>query len=77
MALHGSLHVITGNGNFREEFVLNSPTFGIHIPANVWSVQYRQRTTLDCRKKLICQTGLSDHQKSINPPGKNGGFFLF
>lgn len=41
IALHGSLHVITDNGSSRDEFVLDSPTWGLHIPSGVWGIQYK------------------------------------
>ena len=46
IALHGSLHVITDNGNYRDEFILNSPVLGLHIPAGVWGIQYKHSN--DC-----------------------------
>ena len=41
VAIKGSLHVIADNGRHREEFVLDSPASGLHLPAGVWGIQYK------------------------------------
>lgn len=41
IALHGSLHVIVDDAVNREEFVLDSPTIGLHLPAGRWGIQYK------------------------------------
>lgn len=46
IALHGSLHVIADNGAERDEFILDSPTFGVYLPAGVWGIQYKH--SKDC-----------------------------
>lgn len=38
---HGSCAVIADDGCCREEFVLNTPDVGIHLPPRTWSVQYK------------------------------------
>ncbi len=41
IALNGSLNVIVDNGTVREEFVLDSPTYGLHLPSGCWGIQYK------------------------------------
>ncbi len=41
VAAHGSLSVIVDDGRERLELQLDSPGFGLYLPAMVWSVQYR------------------------------------
>ncbi len=41
VALHGSLNVIVDDAVNREEFVLDSPAVGLHLPAGCWGVQYK------------------------------------
>lgn len=41
IAMHGALHVIADNGIVREEFILDSPRHGLHLPAGVWGIQYK------------------------------------
>jgi len=41
VALKGSLHVIADTGSEREEFVLDTPARGLHLPAGVWGIQYK------------------------------------
>ena len=40
IALKGSLHVIADNGQEREEFILDTPSHGLHLPARIWGIQY-------------------------------------
>jgi UDP-2-acetamido-3-amino-2,3-dideoxy-glucuronate N-acetyltransferase len=41
LCLHGSVAVIVDDGQSREEFRLNEPHIGIHIPPGVWGTQYK------------------------------------
>ncbi len=41
VAVAGSLHVIADDGEHREEFVLDRPSLGLHLPPMVWGVQHR------------------------------------
>jgi len=41
VAAAGSLHVIADDGEQREEFVLDRPTLGLHLPPMVWGIQHR------------------------------------
>ena len=41
VAVSGSCNVIVDDGNVREEYVLNSPAIGVHIPAGCWGIQYK------------------------------------
>jgi len=51
IAVHGSLHVIVDDSEHREEFVLDSPTRGLHLPAGCWGIQYKHSP--DC-VLLVC-----------------------
>lgn len=37
---HGECHVIVDDGQHREEFCLNRPTFGVLVPPMVWAVEH-------------------------------------
>ncbi len=41
ICVRGSCHVVADDGNCREEFELNSPERGLHIPPRVWGIQYK------------------------------------
>ena len=41
VCLHGSVSVVVDDGRQREEFLLDSPNQGLHVPAMVWASQYR------------------------------------
>jgi UDP-2-acetamido-3-amino-2,3-dideoxy-glucuronate N-acetyltransferase len=41
IAIVGSLSVIVDDGKVREEFVLDSPQTGLHLPAGCWGIQYK------------------------------------
>lgn len=41
VAVNGSLSVIVDNGKCREEFLLNSPSIGLYVPAGCWGIQYK------------------------------------
>lgn len=41
IAIKGSIHVVADDGLNRQEFILDSPNVGIHLPPMVWGVQYR------------------------------------
>ncbi len=46
VAVHGSLSVIVDDGERREEFVLDSPSRGLHLPAGCWGIEYKH--SADC-----------------------------
>ena len=41
ICVNGSVNALVDNGKEREEFVLDSPNIGIHIPPLVWGTQYK------------------------------------
>jgi UDP-2-acetamido-3-amino-2,3-dideoxy-glucuronate N-acetyltransferase len=41
ICVHGRCHIVADDGENRQEFVLDSPTVGIHLPPMVWGVQYK------------------------------------
>ncbi len=41
ICVHGRCHVVADDGTNRQEFVLDSPTVGIHLPPMVWGIQYK------------------------------------
>lgn len=41
IAIHGSLHVIVDDGEKREEYLLDLPTRGLHLPSGCWGIQYK------------------------------------
>jgi UDP-2-acetamido-3-amino-2,3-dideoxy-glucuronate N-acetyltransferase len=41
VCIAGRCHVVTDDGTNRNEFVLDAPTKGLHIPAMVWATQYK------------------------------------
>ena len=41
ICVHGRCHVVADDGNSRQEFVLDNPTIGLHVPPMVWAVQYK------------------------------------
>ena len=41
ICVHGSCHVVADDGRTRQEFVLNHPTIGVHLPPMIWGVQYK------------------------------------
>ena len=41
ICVHGRCHVVADDGENRQEFVLDSPTLGIHLPPMVWGAQYK------------------------------------
>ena len=41
IAVKGSLNVIVDNAKVREEYLLNNPSVGLHLPAGCWGIQYR------------------------------------
>jgi acetyltransferase-like isoleucine patch superfamily enzyme len=41
ICVHGRCHVVADDGTNRQEFVLDSPTIGIHLPPMVWGIQYK------------------------------------
>lgn len=38
---HGSCHVVADDGTTREEFILDDPSLGLHLPPLTWGVQYK------------------------------------
>jgi UDP-2-acetamido-3-amino-2,3-dideoxy-glucuronate N-acetyltransferase len=41
ICLRGSLSIVVDNGTARDEYTLDNPTTGLHIPPMVWGIQYR------------------------------------
>lgn len=41
VCVHGSVRVLADDGERREEFLLDSPELGVHIPPMIWGTQYR------------------------------------
>lgn len=41
IAVKGRVSVVADDGRNREEFTLDSPAVGIHLPAMIWGIQYR------------------------------------
>lgn len=41
IAVRGSVHVVADDGNHREQFVLDKPNFGLHLPPMTWGIQYK------------------------------------
>ena len=41
ICVHGRCHVVADDGTLRREFVLDSPTIGLHLPPMVWGIQYK------------------------------------
>lgn len=41
VCLQGSVNVYLDNGNEQDEIVLNKPTYGLHIPPLIWTIQYK------------------------------------
>jgi len=41
ICVHGRCHVVADDGSNRQEFVLDSPTIGLHLPPLVWGIQYK------------------------------------
>jgi len=41
ICVHGRCHLLVDDGMNREEFVLDRPTLGVHVPPMVWAAQYQ------------------------------------
>lgn len=41
VCVSGSCRVVADDGRSRQEFLLNSPTVGLHLPAMTWATQYK------------------------------------
>jgi dTDP-4-dehydrorhamnose 3,5-epimerase-like enzyme len=41
ICVHGRCHVVADDGENRQEFVLDRPSLGLHIPPMVWASQYK------------------------------------
>jgi len=40
IAVKGSVHVVADDGVHREEFLLDTPNIGLHLPPMTWGIQY-------------------------------------
>jgi len=41
LCVHGRCHLMADDGRNREDFVLDSPSIGVHLPPMVWGVQHK------------------------------------
>lgn len=41
IAVRGSISVVADDGQHREEFLLDRPWLGLHLPPHVWGIQYK------------------------------------
>lgn len=41
VCVHGSVRALADDGQHRQEFVLDSPRVGLHMPPMIWGTQYR------------------------------------
>lgn len=41
VCVHGRCHVVADDGAQRQEFVLDRPSLGLHLPPMVWATQYK------------------------------------
>ena len=41
VCVHGRCHVVADDGRNRQEFVLDTPTLGVHLPPMVWGIEYK------------------------------------
>ncbi|MEP6535859.1 MAG: WxcM-like domain-containing protein [Bryobacteraceae bacterium] len=41
ICVHGSCHIVADDGTTRQEFVLDQPVLGLHLPPMTWGVQYK------------------------------------
>lgn len=41
ICIKGSVRVLADNGSHREEFTLDSPSVGLHLPPMIWGTQYQ------------------------------------
>ena len=41
VCIHGRCSVLADDGDRRQEFLLDDPTIGLHVPPLVWAVQYK------------------------------------
>jgi len=41
ICVHGSFHLVVDDGRTREEFRLDDPSIGVHLPPMVWGLQYK------------------------------------
>jgi acetyltransferase-like isoleucine patch superfamily enzyme/dTDP-4-dehydrorhamnose 3,5-epimerase-like enzyme len=41
ICVHGRCHVVADDGGNRQEFVLDAPSTGLHMPPMVWATQYK------------------------------------
>lgn len=44
VCVHGECHLIVDDGENREEFCLNRPTFGVLVPPMVWATEHLHST---------------------------------
>ncbi|WKZ57522.1 MAG: WxcM-like domain-containing protein [Bdellovibrionota bacterium] len=40
VVLRGSINILVDNGSHRDDFLLDSPDTGLHIPPKTWAIQY-------------------------------------
>jgi acetyltransferase-like isoleucine patch superfamily enzyme len=41
ICVHGRCHVVADDGTNRQEFILDRPSLGLHLPPMVWATQYK------------------------------------
>lgn len=41
ICVHGRCHVVADDGTNRQEFILDAPSTGLHLPPMVWATQYK------------------------------------
>jgi acetyltransferase-like isoleucine patch superfamily enzyme/dTDP-4-dehydrorhamnose 3,5-epimerase-like enzyme len=41
ICVHGVCHVVADDGSTRQEFALDQPSIGLHLPPMTWAVQYK------------------------------------
>ena len=44
ICVHGSCRVVASDGRARQEFALDDPSIGLHIPPMIWTTQYKHTT---------------------------------
>ena len=73
IALHGSLRVIVDDAAHREEFILDKPQEGLHLPAGCWGIQYMHSP--DCVLMVLASRGyeaddyIRDYDQFLNYKG--------
>lgn len=41
IAVRGSVSVVADDGKHREEYLLDQPSWGLHLPPRIWGIQYK------------------------------------